>query len=520
MKQFKKLSTILAATAVIGLSGCADLVVENKNEPDRELALQRPEDILGLVQGGLETYSLYSTAYQTSPLIIQADWFTGTVGNFWVNNAGHEPRESYPNTPTTSYPEVTRFHWDWYNSALANANLAIGAIDGGVVITDEATTLATKATAQLLQGMIYGSLGLIFDQAFIIDENTDLTNQAAITLQPYDVVIDAAVAKLAEARATADLAAAAGSPGVSTTLIPELGNVDERLAPAGTIDWDEFKKIANTYAATFLAQSPRSTAEYAAVDWAQVHTLATGGIDFDFAPLSDDNNWGPLLYLYMNANWFRVDMKIVNKMDPTQPTSWPTASGATVAQPTTSDARYGTAANGDDYIYDPTWAIFRPDRGQFKMSHTRYRRHWEFRSGRVWSEAIPFMLKAQNDLLIAEAELNRTGGNLLNAAAKINDTRVGRGGLAALTGLEGIPALRTALEYEWDIEVGPTGVALMSPWYNKRRWGQLQTGSMLHLPVPYNELGALQMDYYTFGGPGQPGSAPKMRATRGMQSIK
>lgn len=501
-----KYGRILASSLlVLGLAGCADLVVENKNEPDKTIALSRPDDILGLIQGGYENWALYSMAYQTAPLLVQADWFTGTVGNFWVNNAGHEPREAYPNTPTTSYPEVTNFHWTYYNRSIANANLALGAINGGVVITDNATTLQAKAAAQLLQGILYGHLGLIFDQAFVIDENTDLTNQAAINLLPYDEVIDLAVAKLAEANATADAALAAGSTGVSTDFIPELGPIDERLTGAGTIDWAEFKKIANSYAASFIAQSPRSPAEYAAVDWAQVHTLATAGIDFDFAPISDDNNWGPLLYLYMNVDWFRVDMKIVNKLDPSQPTSWPTASGAVAPQPVSADQRYGT---GKDFVYQAAWSIFRPDRGVFKRSHVRYARYNEFGNGVTWDDPMPMLLKAQNDLIIAEAELNRAGGSLANAISLINNTRVGRGGLTALDGSTTSAQARTALEYEWDIEVGPTGPAFLSPWFNKRRWGQLQTGTMLHLPVPARELGALQMDYYTFGGSGA-GSAPK-----------
>lgn len=510
MKSLMNLSTkygrLLASTMlVIGLAGCADLVVENTNDPNKDLALSRPDDVLGLIQGGYENWSLYSTAYQTSPLLVQADWFTSTVGNFWVNNAGHEPREAYPNTPTGAYPMVNEFHWTYYNRSVANANLALGAIAAGVVITDEATTLQAKAAAQLLQGILYGHLGLIFDQAFVIDENTDLTDQAAINLLPYNEVIDLAVAKLAEAKATAAAAQAAGSPGMSSDFIPELGPIDERLAGAGAIDWAEFTKIANSYAATFLAQSPRSTAEYAALDWAQIHTLATAGIDFDFAPISDDNNWGPLLYLYMNVDWFRVDMKIVNKLDPSQPTSWPLGSGALAPEPVSADQRYGA---GKDYAYQVAWGPYNPARGEFKRTHVRYIRYNEFANGAVWDDPIPFMLKAQNDLIIAEAELNRAGGDLSNAIAKINDTRVGRGGLAALDGSTTAAQARVALEYEWDIEVGPTGVAFLSPWYNKRRWGQLQSGSMLHLPVPARELGSLLMEFYTFGGGGE-GSAPK-----------
>lgn len=515
---FKLLSTV-SLMAVLLFSSCADLVVENKNDPSQSQVITSADDVTGLVQGAWEVWALYSQAYQSAPLHVQADWYTATVGNWWVNDAGHEvgpidgQRErlaSYPNTPTTSYPEVVNFHWTYYYRALFNVNTAIGIIDAGnVVFPSEAAKLQLKATAQLLQGIIYGTVGLIFDRGYTLDENTDLSS---LQLENYQDVIAAAVAKLEDAKTTADAANAAGSAGVSETIIPLLGSLDSNPA-AGAIDWTEFKQIANTYAASFLAQYPRTSAD--AVDWEAVYTYASAGIDFDFAPHSDDNNWIPYLIYYMNNDWFRVDMKIVNKLDPNQPKYWPTTDGQNGVGPdaphvVSADARFGT-----DYVeaYDAAtdsypWGPFNPARGYYKRSHVVYDRYSHFLTG-VWTDPLPLMMRAQNNLLIAEAELNRTGGNIANAVAMINDTRVGRGNLPPLTVADPIADIREALEYEWDIEVAISGVSTLSPWYNKRRWGQLLKGSMLHLPVPAGELGIIQEDYYTFGGGGE-GSAPKL----------
>lgn len=504
MKLNKFFKGSLAVTLVTLVSlGCADLSVDNMNEPNREIALERPDDIVGLVQGGLEQYSLYSTAYQMSPNLVQAGWFTSTVGNFWVNDAGTVPRTEYPNDPTAPYPMVTRFHWDRYNGSLANANLAISAIDGGVVIGNAGNTLAVKAAAQFLQGLTIGSLGLLFDKAFVIDENTDLTNQDAIDFLPYNEVIEAAIEKMAAARATADQAAAAGSTGLPTSLIPALGSIDSRNNPVGQMNWDQFKKITYAYAASFLAQSPRSVAENQALDWNRVHSLASQGIDFDFAPHSDDNNWGPLLYLYMNAGWFRVHNDVVALMDPSANCPWIATNDCTErGMPNISDARFGA---GKDYDYSPTWSIYNPARGLYKFSNVIYTRYIGFGTSNVWSDPIPFLTRAQNDLILAEAELRRSGGNTANAIELINRYHVGRGGNPPVTASDN---LIDALIYEFNVEVGPTGVALATPWYNARRWGRMISGSMLHLPVAFNELGALDLPYYSFGGGGD-GSAPK-----------
>src|SRR5207248_9522217 len=114
--------------------------------------------------------------------------------------------------------------------------------------------------------------------------------------------------------------------------------------------------------------------------------------------------------------------------------------------------------------------------------------------------ASPIVLAAENDLLWAEG-LIRSGGNAVTAAGLINNTRVGRGGLAPLTGAETQAQLLAALQYEQDVELPGSNVA---PFYNQRRIDGLEPLTPHEMPVPAKELGVLQQPLYTCGGAAHP----------------
>ncbi len=500
----RTLSILLLSISVSIVSGCADLVVENKNAPDRDLAITRPADVIGLIDGGYRRWAFMVQWRTLIPATGQSKWGTGTVGNWWLHPGNNIPRTAeFPNTPTSNFQDVNNDLWGEFNGSIANANLALNAIANGVEIENAPTTTGYKALAQFLQALNYGALGLHFDKAFIIDETTDLTG--TIEFLPYADVIAAAVAKIEAAKTTADQAIAAGSTSVPTGIIPTLGAIDARwTTPGATLTWPQFKQIANSYAALFMAMSPRTVAENAAANWGQIRTYATNGVDFDFAPVSNNDEWQSQLLRYMASDWVRVNQEVVKLMDPAQPALWPT-DGTTPPAINTSDARFGT-----DFVLAPTWAIFRPDRGQYKFSRVQYRRYFYHRFGITAAGAVPFLLRAQNDLILSEA-ITRSGGLKLDAVALINRYRVGRGSLPALTALDTDAAVQAALLYEWNLEVGPTGL-LSTPQYNDRRMGRLIPGSLTMWPVPARELGVLLQPYYSFGGnAGAVGSAPKLR---------
>ena len=148
-------------------------------------------------------------------------------------------------------------------------------------------------------------------------------------------------------------------------------------------------------------------------------------------------------------------------------------------------------------------------------SQTASRRAWS--SPAPFTGTVPYILAAENDLLIAEA-LVRTGGDKARAATLINKTRVGRGGLPALSGASSNNDLLAAIFYERDVELFDTGAG--QAWFDRRRidtnltyngaligntWAfrggsNLQKGTPRSLPIPAKELETLGMAVYTFGG--------------------
>jgi hypothetical protein len=181
-----------------------------------------------------------------------------------------------------------------------------------------------------------------------------------------------------------------------------------------------------------------------------------------------------------------------------------------------------TANAGTDFACSGV-AIFPPARGSYHQSnlqHIRYQ-NLAYRGEDLptadGTGQDPMYTSQMNDLLWAEG-LIRSGGSAAQAATLINNSRVGRGGLPALTGAETQGELLAALQYEQEIEFmgqGPT------PFFNRRRIDGFtfssrtglndQTGTPRHMPVPAKEMDVLLRSSYTFGGP----SAPEMASAEG-----
>ena len=138
----------------------------------------------------------------------------------------------------------------------------------------------------------------------------------------------------------------------------------------------------------------------------------------------------------------------------------------------------------------------------------------------------PFYTPEMNDLLWAEGEI-RSGGDKNLAATLINNSRVGRGGLAPVAGSDPDTVLIDALKYEQEIEFMGQGA---TAFFNRRRSGYnapagtcpgttcgrfpyvegLIPGTPRQMPVPAKELSLLLRSSYTFGG-----SKPDMAAPVG-----
>ena len=163
-----------------------------------------------------------------------------------------------------------------------------------------------------------------------------------------------------------------------------------------------------------------------------------------------------------------------------------------------------TANAGTDYACSGV-AIFPAARGQYHQSNMQHVRYEAIGGvgenlGGDGTGQDPFYTTQMNDLLWAEG-LIRSGGDKTLAATLINNSRVTRGGLPALTGAEADTALYDALHYEQEIEFMGQGA---TAFFNRRRIDGLIPSTPRQMPVPAKELDVLLRAVYTFGGPNKP----------------
>jgi hypothetical protein len=186
-------------------------------------------------------------------------------------------------------------------------------------------------------------------------------------------------------------------------------------------------------------------------------------------------------------------------------------------------------------------AIFRPARGQYHQSniaHIRYDQSGnQDPNAQYGGYGLATVISAtQNDLLWAEALLRQGSANAAQAAALVDKTRVGRGGLPSSATNAGVgadgdgPCMSTGVKakdgtactlwsmliYEKEIELAGLGAA---PFWEERRLPNiigggfagdnspkrliqgLLPGTPREMPVPYKELGVKGEALYTWGGP-------------------
>jgi hypothetical protein len=481
-----KKTKFLYAFAITALlfQGCKkdNLDVQNTNNPDFAKVYSSGADLENLTSG------LYNTIFQGDqfsagviPMLTTAsDNMNCSWGNFGMRDMSFEPRDNaWDNSPSYSYNTQTKFFFDKMYASINTASNVLKAINGGVNIGDAgADNARAKAFCKFAQGVAYGNLGLVFDKAFIVDENITIANPSLAAAVPYTTISAKALTYLDEAIA---LCAA------NTFTIPKAW-----LGTAADMSSADFKKLLNTSAARILSYTPRNKTQLTAVDWAKVKTYADAGITSDFAEVMDGTTkwyFEAADYL-LSDGWGVTDMYVVNMMDPTKPAHWD--DNAAFPYPTAStspiDARLTT-----DYAYiGSNW--FQTARGYYHFSAYRSKRYDDVFVARVGSKAE--IMKAENDMLKAEARVYTN--DLSGAAAIINaSTRKTRGLMADVAGVTA--DLVKAIHHERHVEMHTTSLALQ--FCEMRKLNLLQKGTPLHLPLPAKTLETFgeTLPFYTFG---------------------
>lgn len=460
-----------------------ELQVENTNQPTFE-EVNLPSQVNGAVGGLFNNWYLTATDYNGTalPFYMAADAGSCSWGNAGMQDFSSEPRAAFVNDP--GYPNMVTFE-TYYNNmyaTLSTANDALKAIKNRGDEPIEELGRA-KAVAHFIQGVTLGSIGLTFDQGFVVSEHTDLTED--VPVQPYDVLIDTAIANLNKAIQICQDSTFTIPNGWVPTVPDQLNNVT-------------LGELANTMAARILTYSSRNTTQDDANDWEAIRDYASNGISRDFTINNDGSGWYNLFVYYANiGGWGRIDMRIINMMDEDMP-PWFPASGDPQDLPNAGQASSDDARLESDFEYVSS-QDFSPERGIYHFTTYRYQRHDPYvNTGWVPVGPTTYIRKAENDMLLAEALVHT--GNPDGAKDILNDpenSRKARGGLADVT-TDDTDELLEIIYEEKTIECLNT--TENTEFYDMRRKGLDQEGTPKHLPIPAPQLEVLTMDIYTFGG--------------------
>ncbi len=484
---------ILALPAVFLVTSCDDLEVENLNAATIDDVLGNPGEYPSLVAG---TYIRWWRAIQQDnvgmPYTVMAQGGTSSWGNWGMQDLGTIPKSPVQNTLTYNNRAFMTSPWANLNGGLGQINEVLRVMnevfDGKAIdpATGEDLTASVLANAKTVQGLNLGHLALFFDQAYAADDSYTVVQLAELDFAPYTEVAALAVQKLEEAAA----------------IYLANPSVVMRDIPGELLSGEAAARFCRSYAAKILAYTSRDANETATLtNWAKILQLTSTGIQADWSPQGDGGTawWTRLLVNGQLPLWMRVSQRMVNMLEggnqTTAPFPWPNGSGTLPRITSPRDARINT------YLRYNSGVSFQTARGWYFFSNYHYSRYANYLV--AYTDRMNHLDFAESELLRAEAIL-RTNGSKATAATIINRTRVGKGGLAPLTGAESTDLLLREITYERLIEF--SWHAAGSTWFYRRMTTaadmQLEPGTPRHLPVPAFELDLKGIGLYTFGGAG------------------
>ncbi len=503
-KAFKVLA--IGSLLLFGASACADLEVTNLNDPDAGKALSSAGDVESLISGAYNTWwsGHMSTGGPGMFMSNAAFQHNAPWNNFGMEHYVRLPRIALINdVADTNYTRLVR---PWYYSyrALAAVSDGLRSLEDPDIADelDAGTVAALKAYSKLVQGLAHGTLAMLYDRGFVVDETTDLT--MAQEPMAYTDVMNAAYGYL-------DEAAAMGSSGSFTLDVGWM---------ATDVSAQQLARIAKSWKATFRAQVGRTEAERDVADWSAIMADVDAGIQETVMMDMDwDNGWYASILDYGTwPSWSQLSYWMYGMADqsgdyqdwlalPLGDKSYQFASGEDVLI-VTPDTRFPQGATVDEQLVEEgayyritqaneqgnTWK--KPERGVWRWSWYKDA-HWlPYGWDAVFDQ--PSMQVAAMRLLKAEGMYR--GGNKAGAAAIINETRT-LYGLNATdadgTNTSCVPKLPGGqcgdlwemLKWEKRHESSWTGIAGNNWWFDGRGWGDLWKDTPIQIPVPPSRSG-------------------------------
>jgi len=540
-------SLMLMLGAVSLLTACStDLAVTNVNQADIGRALARPGDIENLLSGGFNQY-FSATMGGTNESADNSFMVFSFMNYSALANFNMGPRGGLPRNP------IQNFQGNAGQASVVNAFNGLSRLTRAATLAMEQisrTTLGsaaqdTRANAygKFVLGVAHGALAMAYDSAAIVAPGAE----PVPPLVAYDSLGRAALALLDGAIADAT------SPAAGTFSLPAAW----LNLTTGAVNAADFVRIVRSHKARIRVSVARNPAERAAVNWPAVLADAQNGIVADLIISHNPATGWQQVWMgqhHVGTNWHVMTPFIIGMADTTNVyESWlnePLLS-RTPFLIRTPDLRFpagatraaqNTASNGGATgVVNPVGVYFRnrlqaddgaANDGTWGFSFYDFVRFQGYFNA-VRIGPYPYMTLIENRMLQAEAAI-RTG-DFTTAATLIDQSRVARGGLPALSGA-GITALsqpvpggsacvprvpvRTgntfttacgnileALKWEKRME---TAYINFGAWYlDSRGWGDLAEGTPIHFPVPWQEQQIRLGEPATVGGVGSPGGTPR-----------
>ncbi len=559
----RELRYALYGAFTIGLAACTDpLNVPNPNNPDRGRVFGNAADLEQLIAstyarvhagtlGGATVLTGGANDALQPQLQVMGMENVSSLANFAMGPRGAIPRNAITNARGSQGNIGNYRDWVVEHSAARMAALGIARLKT-LTLGSAARDARALAFARFSQGVALGNLALAYDSASILTENDnpEATATVIVPLSGYRDVMKAALGYLDSAIAIASGAAPAGPAGDWFPLPSNWINGNALTAA-------QFVQFAKSYKARLRASVARTPAERAdtsqggIVNWTAVIADATAGITADFNIFMDPTNgwdvsWVIQHYATGSANWHQMSQFWLGMGDTSGAANpavgydnWLNTAPLLRAAFTvvTPDRRFpqGTTRTAQNAVTVPGTFTATPyfrnrpasadqPGDPFGISQYDFFRSRAFRvASRIGN--YPIMTVAEMRLLAAEGYLRQ--GQIAQAAALIDSSRVGKGVLPKLSGVltdtvTAVPGgtgcvprvpdpaqsykrakcgtIWDALKWEYRMETAYAGYGMW--FFAGRGWGDLPQGTAYDWPVPNQEMDARREPFYGTGGTG------------------
>lgn len=530
MRSYFVITSIAAAVSVTACGNVLD--VSNDNNPNVSQVLARPADVEAVIGSSYNVNHKATIGVNTddinNQMMVMSFENGSALANYGFNRRYPIPRSFIDNSKNNSVAAGN--YYDFANDAKGARSASTGLEQlnkPGFSLGSVDQNNRARAFAYFNMGVGNGNLALVYDSGAVV---TEFNVHDIPPLVGHDSLMRAALNQLDSAFVY--------SQKTTMNLLPTWIN-GNAMTPA------VFGQFIKSYKARFRAEVARTPAERAAVDWNAVLADALAGIQANVVvSLAPSSGWdiGWIIQHYLFDTWHQQPPMFIGMADSAH-TDGTLDYDGWLALPLGSRTRFLIKTADQRFPPGETRALQQTASGTgpnpvppranlyfkngladatadaYQLSqYEHYRFQALYTNGRVGNFTL--MPKAEIDLLAAEAYYRL--GDFANAAAKINITRVGNGGLPPVVGAGTVPGgtacvprvpdpaqnfqkakcgdLLEALKWEKRLE---TAFIVYGAWYfDSRGWGDLAEGTALEWPVPYQELDTRVKPYYNLGGIG------------------